>query len=66
VAPDARTAENSAVARIEPPRPRGLDSLVATAVWTGAEAGSYQRSGVTGGVSSHERAQSERGSGAGV
>ena len=36
--------------------------------WSGAGvgAGSYQRSGVTGGASSHERAQSARGSGAGV
>ncbi len=69
VPPDARTADSSETAMSEPPRPRdrpvsgaGLAAVVGTA----AGAGSYQRSGVTGGVCSHERAHSERGSGAGV
>ena len=69
VPPDARTADSSETATSEPPRPRdrpvsgaGLAAVVGTA----AGAGSYQRSGVTGGVCSHERAHSERGSGAGV
>ena len=64
---EARTADRSATARIEPVperelRPRSTAGSVATAA-TGA--GSYQRSGVGGTVFSAERAQSGRASGVG-
>ena len=48
--------------RLSPSRPCG----VAGAVGAGVGAGSYQRSGVTGVTWSQDRAQSARGSGAGV
>ena len=66
VPPEARTADRSGAARIGSASATPADSLVTVAAGTGATAGSYQRSGVTGGVSSHVRAQPERGSGAGV
>src|SRR4249919_426898 len=66
VPPEARTADSSAAASNDPPLPSPRVVLVGTAVAAGVGAGSYQRSGVTGGASSQERAQSERVSGAGV
>ena len=48
-----------------PGRPTAVRDRQSPATGAGAGAGSYQRSGVTGGVSSHERAQSARGSGRG-
>jgi hypothetical protein len=66
VPPEARTAERKDAALINPPVPRVLRGLTTAVAATGVWAGSYQRSGVTGGVSSHDRAQSARGSGAGV
>src|SRR6187401_48090 len=67
VPPEARTADSSAAAiNAPPPLPSPRDVRVGTSVAAGVGAGSYQRSGVTGGASSHERAQSERVSGAGV
>ncbi len=67
VPPEASTADSTAAARIVPPRPPRPPPLVVVAaagVWLAA--GSYQRSGVTGVLSSHERAHPARGSGAGV
>src|SRR6478752_1559942 len=66
VPPDASTADRSAAASRELP-PVLLRGGTGTALaGTGVAAGSYHRSGVTGGVWSQDRAQSLRGSGLGA
>ena len=66
VPPEASTADRSAAASRELP-PVLLRGGTGTALaGTGVGAGSYQRSGVTGGVWSQDRAQSLRGSGLGA
>src|SRR5215203_4641479 len=67
VPPDARTADRSVAATSDPlPRPSRRVAVVAGAVGAGVGAGSYQRSGVTGGASSQDLAHSERVSGVDV
>src|SRR6478735_309741 len=63
---DASTAERTDASTNEPPLPPERFGVSTGAVDGVAGAGSYQRSGVTGVLSLHERAQSARGSGLGV
>src|SRR4051794_11547991 len=63
---DARTADRIDATTSEPPRRSERLGGTTASVGGGVGAGSYHRSGVTGPVSLHERAQSARGSGLGV